>query len=132
MGVRKIGRRGTGDLFLEDLPMRVTICGRFALGCAFLAVACAIGRADDVVRRGNKLVVHEWGTFTALQDEAGNPIGGINVDDEPVPAFVHNLNYRVLGSQYDESLAALFSKGAPTQHPLVTMRLETPVMYFYL
>src|SRR5688572_27293906 len=37
------------------------------------------------------LVVHEWGTFTSLQDEKGEPIGGINTDDEPVPAFVRRL-----------------------------------------
>jgi hypothetical protein len=32
------------------------------------------------------LVVHEWVTFTSLQDEQGNAIGGINTDDEPVRA----------------------------------------------
>jgi hypothetical protein len=36
-----------------------------------------------------KWAVHEWGTFTALQDESGAAIGGINTDDEPVPPFVH-------------------------------------------
>src|SRR5438445_12533848 len=38
------------------------------------------------------LIVHEWGTFTSLQDESGRAIGGINSDDEPVPKFVHDLN----------------------------------------
>src|ERR1700732_1534358 len=38
-----------------------------------------------------KLVIHEWGTFTSLQDEDGKAVGGINTDDEPVPAFVHQL-----------------------------------------
>src|SRR5438874_9918344 len=37
------------------------------------------------------LIVHEWGTFTSLQNEAGQAIGGINTDDEPVPRFVHRL-----------------------------------------
>jgi hypothetical protein len=36
------------------------------------------------------VVIHEWGTFTALHDEAGLPIGGINTDDEPLPRFVHD------------------------------------------
>ena len=49
-----------------------------------LLVSCAMARAAD-------LVVHEWGTFTSLQNEKGEAIGGINVDDEPVPAFVHSL-----------------------------------------
>jgi hypothetical protein len=35
-----------------------------------------------------QLKVHEWGTFTSLQDERGTAIGGINTDDEPVPLFV--------------------------------------------
>ena len=38
----------------------------------------------------NKLVVHEWGTFTSLEDDRGQQLGGINIDDEPVPSFVHN------------------------------------------
>ena len=35
--------------------------------------------------------IHEWGTFTSLQNEAGEAVGGINTDDEPVPPFVHRL-----------------------------------------
>ena len=33
-------------------------------------------RAED---QQAPLVVHEWGTFTSLQDEGGNAIGGIKV-----------------------------------------------------
>lgn len=44
----------------------------------------------------NELVVHEWGTFTSLQDETGRAIGGINSDDEPVPRFVHDLNHLLI------------------------------------
>src|SRR5688500_17461216 len=40
-----------------------------------------------------KLTGHEWGTFTVLQDEEGQPLGGINTDDEPVPDFVHNTSW---------------------------------------
>ena len=35
------------------------------------------------------VIVHEWGTFTSLQDENGKALGGINVDDEPAPYFVY-------------------------------------------
>src|SRR5688572_2350117 len=77
----------------------------------------------------DKLVVHEWGTFTALQNERGEQLGGINIDDEPVPKFVHNLNPYVLQSSY--ALRGVFSKGAPQRHPYVNVRLETPVIYFY-
>ena len=76
-----------------------------------------------------KWAVHEWGTFTSLQDEAGRAIGGINTDDEPVPEFVHRLNdFALLNpSEVPQS----FFKGAPACHPDVTMRLETPVIYFH-
>jgi hypothetical protein len=41
--------------------------------------------------RGQPLLVHEWGTFTSLQDETGRTLAGINTDDEPVPSFCHDL-----------------------------------------
>ena len=84
---------------------------------------CAIGRADD------KVFVHEWGTFTCLQDEKGDSIGGINTDDEPVPSFVHRLVWNLLLSPTEAP--PHFFQGAPSCHPDVTMRLETPVIYFY-
>lgn len=76
-----------------------------------------------------RLVVHEWGTFTSFLDEQGQTITGINVDDEPVPDFVHRLKeVDILDSR---SQPARWSQGAPICHPDVTMRLETPVLYFY-
>lgn len=78
------------------------------------------------------LVVHEWGTFTALQDEEGQELSGINTDDEPVPEFVHNLNRFLLSQPVLSSLHWQYrQKGAPRVHPQITMRLETPVIYFY-
>ena len=91
---------------------------------ALLAVtAVALGAQEP-------LVVHEWGTFTALQDRTGRAIGGINTDDEPVPDFVHSL-HRSLLVQPTELPPVFFVKGFPRAHPDVTMRLETPVLYFY-
>jgi hypothetical protein len=75
------------------------------------------------------LVVHEWGTFTSFQDMQGGTIVGINVDDEPVPKFVHRL--RDFESLSTTSMPASWSQGAPRCYPGVTMRLETPVLYFY-
>jgi hypothetical protein len=93
-----------------------------------LSVATASLRADD-----KAVVVHEWGTFTCLQDEQGHALGGINVDDEPVPSFVwgsetvrrHNLGDFCLPPYQDRI------KGWRPADPDVTMRLETPVLYFY-
>ena len=78
---------------------------------------------------GDALAVHEWGTFTVLQDEHGKPVGGINTDDEPVPDFVHNLNRGLNGPA--SPLPPVQFKGVPRNHPDVYTRLETPVVYFY-
>ena len=74
-------------------------------------------------------VVHEWGTFTSLQNESGDAIGGINTDDEPVPEFVHRLAGFLLLQPTEMPYS--FCQGAPACHPDVTMRLETPVIYFH-
>ena len=75
------------------------------------------------------LTVHEWGTFTSFQDADGTTIAGINVDDEPVPWFVHRLGS--VPATGPGNLPARWSQGAPSCRPEVTMRLETPVLYFY-
>jgi hypothetical protein len=97
---------------LED-SMKLAI-----LAVLSLTVAAAAFGADE-----NRLTVHEWGTFTSLQDESGNSIGGINSDDEPVPFFVHRLLW--------ELIIGTPSQGVPRCHPDVTMRLETPVVYIH-
>ena len=76
------------------------------------------------------LVIHEWGTFTSLQDEAGRTLGGINTDDEPVPSFCHDLD-SLLIARTGEMPPVLY-KGVASCRPDVTMRLETPVLYFHL
>ena len=73
--------------------------------------------------------IHEWGTFTALQDEQGEPLGWINTEDEPVPSFCHRLSRQLLVPVDD--LAPGFFKDAPRCHPDVILRLETPVVYFH-
>ncbi len=97
---------------------------------ARIAVACLVlGHGAASSSAGDRLVVHEWGTFTALQDDDGSALAGINVDDEPLPAFVHNLSQRILAPS--NSLRNIYMKGVPQRHPYVTLRLETPVVYFY-
>ena len=91
--------------------------------CLLILSAAALQGAEP------KTVVHEWGTFTSLQDEAGEAIGGINTDDEPVPSFVHELASFLLLRPTE--VPNNFFQGAPSCHPDVTMRLETPVIYFH-
>ena len=104
-----------------------------ALAVAFVVLASASAPAATSAvadpRPADALVVHEWGTFTVLQDEQGKPIGGINTDDEPLPDFVHNLNHELNGPA--SPLPPVHFKGVPRNHPDVYTRLETPVIYFY-
>jgi hypothetical protein len=84
----------------------------------------------------NPVIVHEWGTFTSLQDEKGADLGGINVDDEPVPWFVCTDGGRVVVPQHQAGNFGLppyaYGKGDwAANDPAVTMRLETPVLYIY-
>jgi hypothetical protein len=77
-----------------------------------------------------ELIVHEWGTFTSLQDESGRAVGGINSDDEPLPEFVHDIAPHLL-MPADPEKPPPQSKSIPRCHRDVTMRLETPVIYFH-
>jgi hypothetical protein len=71
-----------------------------------------------------KLIVHEWGTFTCLQEENGESVSGINSDEAPLPAFTHTTAPgdipRLQGKRRTDLL-----------RPDITMRLETPVIYFH-
>ncbi len=78
--------------------------------------------------RAEPLVVHEWGTFTVLQDENGIAVPGINIDDEPVPGFVHRIGNLI---RSDRPPATTLKAPLVPCHPDVLMRLETPVIYFY-
>lgn len=97
-------------------------------GLILLATFCCSSNAHA----GDGLVVHEWGTFTTLQDEKGQDLWGINVDDEPVPGFVYNINAGALSLPIlSHNHWAYRSKGVPTHFHPVRMRLETPVIYFH-
>ncbi len=112
---------------------------------SYLCGACLIGLfgAAHTVRADDKVIVHEWGTFTCLQDGDGQAIGGINVDDEPVPWFVCQIPGTSVASQYTSSedsdpgtfglppYGSPLVKGWIAGDPAVTMRLETPVLYLY-
>jgi hypothetical protein len=95
---------------------------------AAIAFGVAFSLAVSRAHAADPLIVHEWGTFTCLQDETGRAIGAINSDDEPVPAFVHHA-----GIPVDNSNETISSRGkwTPIDYPPVTMRLETPVIYFH-
>ena len=93
-------------------------------------ITLALGLVGAVLAtQAEPLVVHEWGTFTSLQDEAGRTLGGINTDDEPVPGFCHDLGNRIIAGL--RQAPPILGKGVPSCDPQITMRLETPVIYFH-
>ena len=81
------------------------------------------------------LLIHEWGTITSYQSPDGSTVKGINQPQllaEKLPPFVHRLEqkmlrYMTLGKSNHEVIDATTFAG----HPDVTMRLETPILYFY-
>jgi hypothetical protein len=99
---------------------------------ATLTTFAALGMAGFAAAESspnNRLSVHEWGTFTVLQDEKGRAVGGVNTDDEPVPSFVHTLDGSFI--QDANRPPEMLAKGLPRCDPSITVRLETPVLYFH-
>ena len=103
----------------------------------FVGLAGLAGMSPSALPAASPVIVHEWGTFTSLQDDNGRALGGINVDDEPVPDFVHTWMGLPVVAQYSVterniglppySRAKSWTPGDPS----VTLRLETPVLYVY-
>ena len=97
--------------------MRVTII--FSL----MLIAFHANAADQA------LVIHEWGTITTAHKASGDTKGYLNKIEpwEVLPDFVHRYEPPV-----SEATQGRFAKTPVGQgHPDVTMRLETPVLYFY-
>jgi hypothetical protein len=80
-----------------------------------LSTAAVLNAAEVQPAQPSDLAVHEWGTFTSVAGEDGSPVewdalGG----KDDLPRFVNNFGYRCF-------------KWRVTG----TVRMETPVMYFY-
>lgn len=70
--------------------------------------------------RAAEFVVHEWGTFTAVSGSDGKLLSGLETEEEVLPPFVLNLE----GGPFA-------SKGRLRPVKNVTIKMETPVIYFY-
>ena len=77
------------------------------------------------------LVVHEWGTITTRHAPDGTPQGRLNhiAPSETLPSFVHR--YEPAPTQ-DKPDTTLVKTTLTPGRPDVTMRLETPVIYFHV
>jgi hypothetical protein len=113
--------------------MKTHVRSKTIAGClVVLAVACIgfkiSGRlgltsqaALNVLSKDNRLVVHEWGTFTSIAGKDGvalewRPLNG----PTDLPKFVHTIQNRGDGLR------------VPSKADLTAaVRMETPVLYFY-
>ncbi len=100
---------------------------RRVVSLALMAVFAA-GAGGAGSRAG--LVVHEWGTITTVHTPDGIAMGGLNQIDESdvLPAFVHR--WEPESTRHDPKLRLAKVPLKPGR-PDVTMRLETPVIYFH-
>jgi hypothetical protein len=70
-----------------------------------------------------QLTIHEWGTFTTLHGSAGGSLSGLYFEEEQLPPFV----YHFPGFSPDSTLT--WNGYKPCRD--VTVKMETPVLYFY-
>jgi hypothetical protein len=75
--------------------------------------AVSIGPAQDKTPAAKPFIVHEWGTFLSVQGSDGATLGGMVDSDEVLPPFVEALG------------------PASLQRKWMTIKMETPVTYFY-
>lgn len=99
------------------------------LGLILLAgVGYAVTQTTDAFTKG--MVVHEWGTFTTLHATDGTHLSGLYFDEEQLPRFTYQH-----GDFTKRADAVYREKGfdiSPTNEPRnVTVKMETPVIYFY-
>jgi hypothetical protein len=98
-----------------------------------------VGLATNVVAAQQSaprpLIVHEWGTITTHHTANGTPEGRLNRigPSEILPPFVHQYEPAATQPQSPQPTqrAPLIKSPVTPGRPDVTMRLETPVMYFY-
>jgi len=64
--------------------------------------------------------VHEWGTFTSVVGSDGKALSGLEVEEDALPLFVKSI-----------SGIPPFNKGFDRPLKGVTIKMETPVLYFY-
>jgi hypothetical protein len=96
---------------------------------AFVLALALTTAPDSCDPATGPLVVHEWGTITTRHAPDGTPDGRLNRIDsaDVLPAFVK----RYEPPQISDSAMRLTKGPLVPGRPDVTMRLETPVIYFH-
>lgn len=100
---------------------------RFTLICSVLAAAAALAAATRPLDAANPgLTVHEWGTFTSVAAPNGQavdwrPLSG----PQDLPCFVTELTPQTI------QMMKFVQNGNWLKSMFATVRMETPVLYFY-
>lgn len=93
------------------------------------SVLCVSSKREEQPR----FIAHEWGTFTSLYGSDGSQLSKIYREEENLPGFVYKLQDIQAGRPVKESNkiteAGVFY--AKTELKNVTVKMETPVIYFY-
>jgi hypothetical protein len=93
---------------------------------AFALLALAFSGDEVPAARPAPLVVHEWGTFTSAQNPRGDVLDGMHHEEESLPPFVYQMD-----DARAVDLQMLRTKGLARSVRGVTVKMETPVTYFY-
>ena len=97
-----------------------------ALAAAVIGMASAPGLRGQTPAPADRLVVHEWGTFTSVQGSDGIGLEGLQHEEERLPAFVYSrTKVRTC------PLRNYGYKGLEVPVSSVTQKMETPVIYFH-
>ena len=102
---------------------------RLALLClAVFSLASGRGKDFTAAAAGGAqadLVVHEWGTFTSVADRDGAPLSWRPLSFESdLPSFIYSIDQ---GATWQAQRLRYPSKSGM----YVTVRMETPILYFY-
>src|SRR2546421_1605762 len=110
---------------MKGVPMRNIIklvLVSLVVVTATSAIAIKLRRSAVAKASKDSLIVHEWGTFTSIAGKDGvalewRPLNG----STDLPKFVHTMQSATSGLRHPLSKADLAA----------TVRMETPVIYFY-
>jgi len=105
---------------VQDEPggMSADTGGTTSSGGSAATAGSDVGGSPPNQYPGSGFVVHEWGTDTVVVGSDGSLQRGLHHEEEDLPGFV-----------YDRIKAAALLGG--TISPSVTIKMETPVTYFY-
>jgi hypothetical protein len=83
-------------------------------------ILCFLSLGAALLGASADYTVHEWGTFTSVVGSDGRMLSGLEIEEERVPPFVIGL------AGFSSA-----SKGILRPVSGVTVKMETPVLYFY-